>query len=238
VNGTPRPARDEPAFERRVAAARVALDTGVAEAAWAAGSTLTLDDAVAVALADEPVEAAAVGVNVFRREGDVWTIAYAGRTVRLRDARGLRYLHVLLGHPDREFHVAQLASELQAPAEAAAGFEVLDAQARAAYRERVEELRDTVEEAQRFGDVERAARAQAELEFLLQELGAAVGLGGRSRRTADSAERARKAVSNRIRAAVARISGEHPPLGRHLERAVRTGSFCSYTPEQPVHWEL
>ena len=36
---------------------------------------------------------------LFRREGDVWTLRYAGRTVRLRDSKGLRDLAVLLGLP-------------------------------------------------------------------------------------------------------------------------------------------
>ena len=27
-------------------------------------------------------------------------------------------------------------------------------------------------------------------------------------------------------------------LGRHLENAVRTGTWCSYRPEAPVAWEL
>lgn len=34
--------------------------------------------------------------NVFRREGEYWTIVYDGKTVRLRDSRGLCYLSILL----------------------------------------------------------------------------------------------------------------------------------------------
>ena len=45
---------------------------------------------------------------VFRREGDYWTIAYDTAVVRLRDAKGLRYLEALLRHPGRSFHVAEL----------------------------------------------------------------------------------------------------------------------------------
>ena len=40
---------------------------------------------------------------VFRREGDYWTIAYEAAVVRLKDAKGLRYLEPLLRHPARSF---------------------------------------------------------------------------------------------------------------------------------------
>ena len=46
---------------------------------------------------------------VLRHEGDYWTIAYGGRTVRLRDARGLHYLAQLLRLPGRSLHVDELA---------------------------------------------------------------------------------------------------------------------------------
>jgi hypothetical protein len=37
--------------------------------------------------------------NVFRREGEYWSIAYAGDLYRLRDSKGLRYIAHLLKHP-------------------------------------------------------------------------------------------------------------------------------------------
>src|SRR5262245_7837199 len=46
----------------------------------------------------------------FCREGDFWTISYEGRLVRLKDAKGMRYLAELLRHPGRPFHVAELAA--------------------------------------------------------------------------------------------------------------------------------
>ena len=60
----------------------------------------------------------------------------------------------------------------------------LDAQAKAAYRARVEELREELEQARDWADDERAARAQEELDFIARELARAVGLGGRDRPTA------------------------------------------------------
>src|SRR5215210_1671875 len=49
-------------------------------------------------------------VNVFRREGDYWSVAFEGRTVRVRDLKGMRYLSLLLSHPRREFHVLDLVA--------------------------------------------------------------------------------------------------------------------------------
>jgi hypothetical protein len=70
------------------------------------------------------------------------------------------------------------------------------------------------------------------------ELAAAVGLGGRDRRAASDAERARLAVTQRVKAAIKRISGLHPGLGRHLGMSVKTGTFCVYTPDpaHPICW--
>ena len=87
-------------------------------------------------------------------------------------------------------------------------------------------------------DPERASRARTERDFLVSELRAAVGLGGRPRRGQDPAERARKAVTWRVRELIGQIAAAHPALGHHLRRAVRTGSVCAYDPDQPTHWQL
>lgn len=196
---------------------------------------------------DPPAPRPSAATGRFIREGQVWVIGFADRTVRLRDTKGLRYLAVLLARPWHDVHVMELTSALAgAPVEGGAGLavtrggdagELLDDQARRAYRRRIVELQDDIDEAERFHDDERAARARAEHDQLVHELSAAFGLGGRPRRAADPSERARKAVYNRIRAATATIAAEHPLLGEHLERAVHTGLFCSYCPDRPTIWE-
>ena len=55
-------------------------------------------------------------------------------------------------------------------------------------------------------------------------------------RTAEAVERARKAVTNRIRQTVTRIASVHQALGLHLRNAVHTGTRCIYTPERPTQW--
>jgi hypothetical protein len=116
--------------------------------------------------------------------------------------------------------------------------QVIDAPARAAYKARLAELEETLVEADAAGDAERSRRAEEERDALVGQLAAAYGLGGRSRRAGAPAERARSAVTWRIRAALRRIDTVHPQLARHLRRSVRTGTFCSYNPDEPVEWLL
>ncbi len=187
-----------------------------------------------------------------RREGDVWRIEYEGRTLHVRDAKGVRHLGRLLSHPGVEFHAADLAVDadaasaappvdgLEARAGAGDAGPLLDAQAKAAYRDRVQELRDEIEEAESFNDPERVAAAREELAFVAAELGSAVGLGGRDRRAASASERARVNVTRALRREIRRIAEQDASLGQELQSTVRTGTFCLYQPDvrRPVSWEV
>jgi len=172
-------------------------------------------------------------------------VSYEGSIFRLRDTKSLQYLAHLLRHAGEECHVADLvaavggqevaetpAAELNRATGLGDAGELLDPQARAEYKQRLEDLRAELEQATEWGDKDRASRLQEEIEFISEELSAAYGLGGRARKGADTAERIRKAVSNRIRDSIARIEKENPALGEHLAEAVRMGAFCSYSPKR------
>jgi tetratricopeptide (TPR) repeat protein len=183
-----------------------------------------------------------------RLEGEIWTVTGA-ETVRLKDRKGLQYLATLLERPDVEVHAIDLVNgpvdaDARGRSDGGAGTPngdlavsdggdagaLLDPAAKAAYRERVVELREDLEEAERFHDVERASRLREELDFIAAELARAVGLGGRDRRASNAAERARVNVTRAIRGAVRAIAEHDGRLGHHLERSVRTGVFCAYQP--------
>ncbi len=117
---------------------------------------------------------------------------------------------------------------------------MLDAQAKADYQRRLTELENELEEARELRDEERIAKAEDEKEALADELSRAVGLGGRNRRAASNAERARSAVTRAIRSALERISEQDRDLGRLLSIAIKTGTVCSYVPDDrfPVSWRL
>jgi hypothetical protein len=240
----------EPAAARAHLERALAVHERLGARAWAGGSRRELerlaagvDPAAVTAGAAEPVPGA-----VFRRDGSLWTLAYAGRAVRMRDAKGLRDLAVLLAAPGRPVAAADLvAADLVAAAAGGdavpAGLrlgadEVLDDRARAEVRARLLDLEAEIDEAGRWHDPERAERAALERDALVAELAAATGLGGRARRLGDQSERARKTVTARIRDVLERVERAHPPLGAHLRASVTTGTWCSYSPATPTTWEL
>jgi tetratricopeptide (TPR) repeat protein len=191
--------------------------------------------------------------SVFRREGEYWTIAFEEDAFRVRDVKGLHYVARLLSEPGREFHALDLVAMYNRPDAVEGGTEpslehsglgdageLLDPQAKSAYRSRLAQLEEEIEEARGFGDAERAARAQHERDFIAREIARAVGLGGRERRAGSAAERARASVTRAVRTALAKIGQHSSVLGGHLDRTIRTGTFCSYAPDPraPIDWRL
>lgn len=175
----------------------------------------------------------------FVREGEYWTIGGRHR-FRLRDSKGLGYLARLIAEPGRELHALDLASD----GSATAGHErttlaPLDTEARHAYVERITELEITLDRAESDGDLARATAARDEIEWVRREIAAAYGLGGRDRPGPTAAERARQSVTKAIRVAIDRVADEDPELARHLDRGIRTGTFCSYDPDPGagLRWE-
>jgi tetratricopeptide (TPR) repeat protein len=183
---------------------------------------------------------------VLVRDGELWTVSFDGSTVRVKDAKGLHDLVTLLRRPGLEVAALDLATERGVGGRMADGDlgvpghagELLDDDARASYKARLDELDEEIAAADDLGDPVRAERARQEREAIVDQLTAAYGLGGRPRRAGDPAERARTTVTRRIRDAIGRIEAVHPQLGLHLRNSVRTGAFCSYVPEHPVTWEL
>jgi tetratricopeptide (TPR) repeat protein len=183
----------------------------------------------------EPTERAAratTEANAFHPEGEYWLVVFDGRTVRIRALKGMRYLAQLLAHPGRELHALDLvAAETGQRLVADDAGVMLDERAKTAYRRRLAEIDEDVEQARALGDTTREAQADAERDFLIGELARAVGLGGRDRRAASASERARSAVTRAIRLAIARIAEHHPTLGEHLGSSIHTGTTCAYRPD-------
>ena len=231
------------------AGAGAGAGVGVGNGAAGAGAAASITDA-AVASALVP--------NAFYRRGDIWTIGPPGRQIQLRDAKGLAHVARLLAAPHVEFHALDLVGatgpgrgaagaavavgagiEVRARGEGDAG-PALDNQAKAAYRSRVVELQEEIDEAESFNDPERAARAREELAFVARELAGAVGLHGRDRKTGSDAERARVNVTRAIRTALKRVAEHDAVLGRQLGAAIKTGTFCVYEPAPGAEpaWDL
>jgi hypothetical protein len=180
--------------------------------------------------------------SVFRLEGDTRTVVYNGHTVLLRDLKGMRYLARLLASPGREFHVLDIVATEQGSGvvvDSDAGV-ALDTEAKEAYRRRLVEIEEDLDEAARIGDAERAVLAEADRDYLVRELARAFGLGGRSRDAGSTSERARASVTRALRYALVRVADHHPALAAHLEQSVRTGTYCAYVPDPglAISWEI
>jgi hypothetical protein len=201
-------------------------------------------------LATEAPRAVASG-QVFRREGDLWTITSRGKQVHLRDMRGLHYLATLLREPGREFaaldlaksaspgaHGALHAAELTIVRGLGGAGPALDARARAEFRARLTELEGELADAERCADLARRERASAEREALLAERESAAR--GRGVAAGSDAERARIAVTKAIKAALEKVADAHPELGAHLAATVHRGHVCAYQPDprDPGTWDV
>jgi len=173
----------------------------------------------------------------------------------MRDLKGFRYLARLLGEPGREFHVLDLVAVEDGSLPTAgtvahddgltAGrgdseLPVLDEQAREAYRRRLADVDDDIEDATRMNDIGRAELATRDREYLIAELSRAAGLGFRPRTVGGTSERARTSVTRSVRYSLDRLSEHHPALAVHLSQSVQTGTYCMYTadPTAPLIWAL
>jgi hypothetical protein len=230
--------------------ARERIAAMLAEAAHTAQELGLVDVTARVARlrAAMPQGPAPTAGNVFRQDGEVWTVRFAGHDLRLKDGKGPRYLASLLAAPGREVHVLQFVpGAASAPAfgvpeglsittSDGALDDAPDEQARRAYRVRIDDLRAELEEAEQFADSGRSARVRGELEHLLAQLGGA-RFGARSNRRGPG-ETARKAVTKVLRTQIGKLLDLHPALGRHLREAVRMGTVCVYAPATPVDWDV
>jgi hypothetical protein len=181
-------------------------------------------------------------------------MVFATESGAVRDLKGFRYIERLLADPGREFHVLDLVAVEQGtlPTRSAAvgavemdgiagsGIPLLDATAKAAYKRRLAEVDDDIDDAVRMNDSVRRALAEGERGFLLAELASAVGLGGRLRSVGSDSERARMAVARAIRYSLDQLQRQYPALSAHLQHAVHTGTYCRYVsdPLSPMTWSL
>jgi hypothetical protein len=221
------------------------LDPSAASAALAEARAIAADCGMTRLLAalDQDEQARQADHITLRHEDDFWLVGLADAHTRVPDSLGLRYLDLLIRQPGRDLAALDLVRLTAAAGPAAAAAEdglhdasgtgadeVLDQQARAAYRQRLTGLDEELAEAEAWHDTERASRLRAEKDFLVRELAAATGLGGRPRRLGAESERARLNVTRAIRSAIAKIRDRAPAAAAHLDRSVRTGTRCSYSP--------
>jgi hypothetical protein len=101
--------------------------------------------------------------DVFRKEGALWFVCFDHEVAHVPEVRGFRDIAQLLARPTEELHCVALSGQ---SAHTGRGVEVLDEQARRAYRARLRELEAEIAEAREANDPGRAARNEEEKERL------------------------------------------------------------------------
>jgi hypothetical protein len=183
-------------------------------------------------LVPQPIASA----HSFTRQGAVWQLDFLDEHAVIQHSKGLADIAVLLTRPDVDVHVLELMGSAQQ--EAPAG-QLTDRTALSAYRQRLADLAELMADARDDQNHELATRRELEREALLAELRRSTTPGGAGRTFANhSAERARKAVSGRIREAVRKLRDDMPALAAHLDQTVLTGTFCRYRAEPGIRWEV
>lgn len=201
------------------------------------GAAAELDQALETAralgmarfIAEVETDAPAPTAWSLRREGDDWLLEAGTERARLRGSRGLEHLSLLLANPHRDVPAEQLDGG-QAPSVAQAGIPVIDRAAKEAYLRRISDIDTELEAADRRGDPTRGEQLEQERAALVSEIRSATGLGGRTRTTGASAERARVNVTRNLKRAIDQIQRDAPLAAAHLAASIRTGTLCRYEP--------
>ncbi len=163
----------------------------------------------------------------FRRSGSRWDISFGGRSVIMRNTKGVNDIATLVSSPGTAVDAVALMDGGTGTTRST-GDDILDNPAIAAYRSRLGEIEIALDDADTRGDVASSKRLDDERAAIIAQLRAASGLGMRTRRLGDDVERARKAVSARIRDAIEKIAAADAELGAHLQQTITTGRYCQY----------
>jgi hypothetical protein len=210
----------EAALELARAGAKVAGDFGLAALEERAKALIARVVESAPA-ADAPKKA---DRDRFVRDGRFWQISFAGNELRLPDSKGLGYIAVLLERAGTEVPVLDLAA-------------CVDGKSVEPEQRRLASLREELTEAEEWRDTGRVERLREEIARLAAAIARTYGLKEGGQLDGD-AERARKAVTGRIRETVRRIAEKDAALAKHLDNSLRTGMLCSYRPDRSRAWRL
>lgn len=171
--------------------------------------------------------------NMFQRKGDLWEFSYANQTVMVQNLKGFSDIVLLMQRPEEEIHCSELIGSVVVNEK---GFELIDQKAKKDYQKKILELQEDIGHAEKSNDYVNVARLQNEYDQILEHLSSSLGLAGKARKSATQIDKARSAVTWRIRNSIKKLEEYHPTLAKHLSLSIKTGTFCSYKPETPTDW--
>ncbi|WP_205511597.1 tetratricopeptide repeat protein [Longitalea arenae] len=170
--------------------------------------------------------------NYFLKEAAAWKLSYDGTLVQMPELKGFYDIQKMLREPRQLFHCA----ELMGSSVNDQGEKLIDEKARKEYQRKILDLQIDLQEAEQRSDFARIEKLQAEYDKLVDHLSRSLGLKGKARESGSTVEKARSALTWRIRNAIARIEQHHPLLGAHLSNAIKTGILCAYQPDRDISW--
>ncbi|MEM9647472.1 MAG: hypothetical protein AAF969_03260 [Bacteroidota bacterium] len=168
----------------------------------------------------------------FVLNGELWEMKYAKESVVVKDCKGFHDIVKLLQQPEKQLH----CTELMGTVLDSDGTAIIDNQALKDYRQKIVSLQASIADAEEMGSVSEVEELRQEYETLLEHLSQVTGMANKIRKTGSSLEKARSAVTWRIRSAIKRLEKVHPQLAKHLSNSIKTGTFCSYVPETDHQW--
>lgn len=183
----------------------------------------------------EKKKSAQPNTSSFMLNGDIWELKYLNQVVVMKSAKGFFDIQKLLQQPGEEFHSLDL---MDSGIEENTATAAIDQKAKEQYIYRIKELQSEIDEAESMNQIERSGSLREEYEKILDHLSESMGLDGKTRKIGTTAEKARSAVTWRIRNTIKKIQKVHPELGKHLSTSIKTGTFCSYHPELEIDWKL
>ena len=169
------------------------------------------------------------------KKDDLWELTFKNQTTLLKDAKGYHDISKLIAEPNKEFHCMELMGSSINEKSATS---TIDNKAKSEYQKQIRKITLEIEDAREFNDFEKLEKLQEEYDSLVSYLSQSLGLAGKPRELGSSVEKARSAVTWRIRSAIKKIGSVHPQLAKHLSNSIGTGTFCSYKPELNVNWTV
>ena len=154
---------------------------------------------------------------------------------QLPDSKGLQDIATMIAARGADVHVLTLVGD-ELPRTGADP--ILDDTAKAHFKSRLNTLAGEIQDAEDAGNTGQAEQLRTERDRTDPH----PRHRHRARRPQQTTRRrdrtSRKTVSARVRDAIAKIDHVHPALADHLRRALRMGTVCSYSPNQPTTWTL
>lgn len=205
--------------------------------------------------------------NIFRPKGSNWEISFEDKRFFLNDSIGLKYIHMLLSHPNQGFSSSTLVNIKVNPSVLAATDgsestqETIQKMARGRLgRDEEEGLKASLSFDRNYKNIDKENKEiyQLRIQEIEEELESCnvpdrcLELEGEKKFlkkeinqfarpiSSRSDDKSRKAVSNAIKRAYKEIGKHGSNLEQYLRRHIKLGGTCTYQPEtsRPILWIL